>query len=123
MKGLNKVQIIGNLGKNPEIRITPKEKKVATFSMAVNRSYKDQDDKTIEETQWINAEAWGTLANIVESYLQKGSQVYIEGRFKTQKYKKNGKTKYFTKVVVRDMLMLGRSSNETVEPDEDDIPF
>ena len=111
------------MGKNPEIRITPKEKKMATFSMAVNRSYKDQDGKTIEETQWINAEAWGTLANIVESYLQKGSQVYIEGRLKTQKYEKNGETKYFTKVVVRDMLMLGRSSSETVEPDEDDIPF
>ena len=79
--------------------------------------------KTIKDTQWINVEAWGTLANIVESYLQKGSQVYIEGRLKTQKYKKNGETKYFTKVVVRDMLMLGRSSNEVVEPDEDDIPF
>jgi single-strand DNA-binding protein len=123
MLGLNKVQLIGNLGKNPEIRITPKEKKVAAFSMAINRSYKDQDGKTIKDTQWINVEAWGTLANIVESYLQKGSQVYIEGRLKTQKYKKNGETKYFTKVVVRDMLMLGRSSNEVVEPDEDDIPF
>ena len=123
MLGLNKVQLIGNLGKDPEIRITPKEKKVASFPMAVNRSYKDQDGKTIEDTQWVNVEAWEMLANIVESYLQKGSQVYIEGRLKTEKYKKNGETKYFTKVVVRDMLMLGRSRNEDVEPDEDDIPF
>ena len=123
MKGLNKVQLIGNLGKDPEIRITPKEKKVASFSMAVNRSYKDQDGKTIEDTQWINVEAWETLANIVESYLQKGSQVYIEGRLKTEKYEKNGETKYFTKVVVRDMLMLGRSRNGGEVPDEDDIPF
>ena len=123
MKGLNKVQLIGNLGKDPEIRITPKEKKVASFSMAVNRSYKDQDGKTIEDTQWINVEAWETLANIVESYLQKGSQVYIEGRLKTEKYEKNGETKYFTKVVVRDMLMLGRSRNGGERPDEDDIPF
>lgn len=123
MLGLNKVQLIGNLGKDPEIRITPKEKKVASFSMAVNRSYKDQDGKTIEDTQWVNVEAWETLANIVESYLQKGSQVYIEGRLKTEKYKKNGETKYFTKVVVRDMLMLGRSPNGGEDPDEDDIPF
>jgi len=123
MLGLNKVQLIGNLGKDPEIRITPKEKKVASFSMAVNRSYKDQDGKTIEETQWVNVEAWEMLANIVESYLQKGSQVYIEGRLKTEKYKKNGETKYFTKVVVRDMLMLGRSPNGGEDPDEDDIPF
>jgi len=123
MKGLNKVQLIGNLGKDPEIRITPKEKKVASFSMAVNRSYKDQDGKTIEDTQWINVEAWETLANIVESYLQKGSQVYIEGRLKTEKYEKNGETKYFTKVVVRDMLMLGSPRSNGPEVDEDDIPF
>ncbi|MCK5793100.1 MAG: single-stranded DNA-binding protein [Anaerolineales bacterium] len=123
MLGLNKVQLIGRLGKDPEIRITPKEKKVASFSMAVNRSYKDQDGKTIEDTQWINVEAWETLANIIESYLQKGSQVYIEGRLKTEKYQKNGETKYFTKVVVWDMLMLGRSRNEGEVPDEDDIPF
>ena len=123
MKGLNTVQLIGNLGKDPEIRITPKEKKVASFSMAVNRSYKDQDGKTIEDTQWINVEAWETLANIVESYLQKGSQVYIEGRLKTEKYEKNGETKYFTKVVVRDMLMLGSPRSNGPEVDEDDIPF
>jgi len=123
MKGLNKVQLIGNLGKDPEIRITPKEKKVASFSMAVNRSYKDQDGKTIEDTQWVNVEAWETLANIVESYLQKGSQVYIEGRLKTEKYEKNGETKYFTKVVVRDMLMLGSPRSNGPEVDEDDIPF
>jgi len=123
MLGLNKVQLIGNLGKDPEIRITQNEKKVASFPMAVNRSYKDQDGNTIEDTQWINVETWETLANIVESYLQKGSQVYIEGRLKTQKYKKNGETKYFTKVVVRDMLMLGRSRYGGEIPDEDDIPF
>ncbi len=123
MLGLNKVQLIGNLGRDPEIRFTPKEKKVASFTMAVNRSYKDQDGKTIEDTQWINVEAWEALANIVESYLQKGSKIYIEGRLKTEKYQKNGKTKYFTKVVVRDMLMLGRASNGGGDIDEDDIPF
>ena len=123
MNGLNKVQLIGNLGKDPEVRMTPKEKKVASFPLAVNRSYKDQDGKTIEETQWVNVEVWETLANIVEGYLQKGSQIYIEGRLKTEKYKKNGETKYFPKVVVRDMLMLGRSGSEGGVPDEDDIPF
>jgi hypothetical protein len=98
-------------------------KENSQFPMAVNRSYKDQDGKTIEETQWVNVEAWETLANIVEGYLQKGSQIYIEGRLKTEKYKKNGETRYFTKVVIRDMLMLGRSGNGGGVPDEDDIPF
>ena len=123
MKGLNKVQLIGNLGNDPEIRLTPKEKKVATFQMALNRTYKDPEGRTIEDTEWVNVEAWEPLANIIESYLHKGSKVYIEGRLKTEKYKKNGETKYFTKVVVRDMLMLGSSRNGGADPDEDDIPF
>ncbi len=124
MKGLNKVQLIGNLGKDPEIRFTPGDgKRVASFSMAVNRSFKNKDGESIEDTQWFNVEAWVGLAKVVEDHLKKGDRIYIEGRLKTESYDKDGETKYFTKVVVKEMIMLGSSRNGGADQDEDDIPF
>jgi len=124
MKGLNKVQLIGNLGKDPEIRFTPQDaKKVASFSLAVNRSFRNKDGENIDDTQWFNLEAWTGLANVVEDYLKKGDRVYTEGRLKTESYEKDGETKYFTKVVVKEMIMLGSSRNGGADRDEDDIPF
>jgi len=123
MKGLNKVQLIGNLGRDPEIRHTPEGKMVAKFSMAVNRIFKNKDGDTIDDTQWFNVEAWTGLAKVVEDYLKSGDRIYIEGRLKTEKYEKDGETKYFTKVVVKDMIMLGSPRSNGPEVDEDDIPF
>jgi single-strand DNA-binding protein len=123
MKGLNKVQLIGNLGKDPEIRFTPEGKQVAKFSMAVNRTFKNKEGDSIEDTQWFNIEAWTGLAKVVEEHLKKGDRIYIEGRLKTESYDKDGETKYFTKVVVQEMIMLGSSRNGGAGPDEDDIPF
>ena len=123
MKGLNKVQLIGNLGKDPEIRFTPEGKQVATFSMAVNRTFKNKEGESIDDTQWFNIEAWTGLAKVVEDHLKTGDRIYIEGRLKTESYEKDGETKYFTKVVVKDMIMLGSSRNGGANSDEDDIPF
>ena len=124
MKGLNKVQLIGNLGKDPEIRFTPGDgKRVASFSMAVNRSFKNKDGENIEDTQWFNVETWVGLAKVVEDHLKKGDRIYIEGRLKTESYDKDGETKHFTKVVIKDMIMLGGSRNGSGDLDEDDIPF
>ena len=123
MKGLNKVQLIGNLGKDPEIRFTPEGKQVATFSMAVNRTFKNKEGESIDDTQWFNIEAWTGLAKVVGDHLKKGDRIYIEGRLKTESYEKDGETKYFTKVVVKDMIMLGSFRNGGADPDEDDIPF
>ena len=123
MKGLNKVQLIGNLGKDPEIRFTPEGKQVATFSMAVNRTFKNKEGESIDDTQWFNIEAWTGLAKVVEDHLKTGDRIYIEGRLKTESYEKDGETKYFTKVVIKDMIMLGSSRNGGADPDEDDIPF
>ncbi len=123
MKRLNKVQLIGNLGKDPEIRFTPEGKQVATFSMAVNRTFKNKEGESIDDTQWFNIEAWTGLAKVVEDHLKKGDRIYIEGRLKTESYEKEGETKYFTKVVVQEMIMLGSSRNGGAEQDEDDIPF
>ena len=123
MKGLNKVQLIGNLGKDPEIRFTPEGKQVATFSMAVNRTFKNKEGESIDDTQWFNIEAWTGLAKVVEDHLKTGERIYVEGRLKTESYEKDGETKYFTKIVVQEMIMLGGSRNGGANSDEDDIPF
>ncbi len=123
MKGLNKVQLIGNLGKDPEIRHTPEGKMLAKFSMAANRTFKNKDGDTIDDTQWFNVEVWGGLAKVVEDYLKSGDRIYIEGRLKTESYEKDGETKYFTKVVAQEMIMLGNFSSNGGDVEEDDIPF
>ena len=122
MKGLNKVQLIGNLGIDPETRVTPEGKQITKFRMAVNRTFKNREGESIEDTQWFNIEAWTGLAMVVEEYLNVGDRVYIEGRLKTEAYEKDGETKYFTKVVVQDLIMLG-SPNGNADVDEDDPPF
>ena len=111
MPALNRVQLIGNLGKDPDARYTPTGKQVVKFSLAVsNRWKKDGDVK--EYTEWVNIEAWGRLAEICNEYLRKGSLVYIEGRLKTDKYQDDADvTRYFTKVVVQNMQMLDRKTD------------
>ena len=126
MPGLNKVQLIGNLGADPEARFTPSGKKVTSFRMAVNRRWRDAEGEQKEATEWINIETWGELAEISEEYLKKGSLVYIEGRLQTDRYEVEGETRYFTKVVARDMQMLGGKPDEGASDsafDEEEIPF
>ncbi|MDZ7845258.1 MAG: single-stranded DNA-binding protein [Anaerolineales bacterium] len=123
MKGLNKVQLIGNLGTDPETRYTPEGKQVTRFRMAVNRVFKNNKGESIEDTQWFNVEAWSGLAKVVEEYLQSGDRVYIEGRLRTKEYEKDGETKYFTKVVVQEMIMLGGSKRGDENPEDDEPPF
>lgn len=106
MPALNRVQLIGNLGKDPESKFTPTGKKVAHFSIAVNNRWKGKDGESKEYTEWVNVEAWGRLGEICQQYLKKGSLVYIEGRLKTDKYEDKGETKYFTKVVTQFVQFL-----------------
>lgn len=125
MPALNRVHLIGNLGKDPETKYTPTGKKVAHFRLAVNNRWKTGEGETKEYTEWINIEAWGRLGEICQQYLKKGSLVYIEGRLKTDKYEdKEGDTKYFTKVVALAMQMLDRKPSDepmmTVEEDAAD---
>ncbi|MEP7134352.1 MAG: single-stranded DNA-binding protein [Chloroflexota bacterium] len=100
MPALNRVQLIGNLGKDPESKFTPTGKKVAHFSLAVSQRWKTGAE-TKEYTEWVNIEAWGRLGEVCQEYLKKGSLVYIEGRLKTERYEDKGGTKYFTKVVTQ----------------------
>ncbi|MBI4732698.1 MAG: single-stranded DNA-binding protein [Chloroflexi bacterium] len=113
MPALNRVQLIGRLGKDPESRFTPNGKKVAHFSLAVSNRWKSAGGETKESTEWVNIEAWGRLGEVCQQYLHKGSLVYLEGRLKTDKYEdKGGETKYFTKVVALQMQMLDKKQDE-----------
>jgi len=112
----NKVQLIGNLGQNPEIRTFDNGKAMAKFSLATADSYKDASGKKITETQWHNIVAWGNLAKIAEKYLIKGSEVAVEGKLTHRVYDdKDGKKVFYTEVVLNDMVLLrgkGSSSEE-----------
>lgn len=138
-KSLNKVQLIGNLGKDPEVRYTAAGQAVATFSIATNESWKDKEGNLQEKTEWHNIVAWQRLAEICGEYLKKGRKVYIEGRLQTRTYEdKEGVKRYVTEIVAQDMILLdprqGGAENghasappPIAEPHEpakvDDLPF
>jgi len=108
----NKVQLIGNLGANPDVRTFDNGKSVARFSLATTDSYRDASGKRVSETQWHNIVAWGNLAKIAEKYLSKGSEIAIEGKLTHRSYDdKDGNKKYVTEVVLSDLVML-RTRNE-----------
>ena len=90
MVGLNRVQLIGNLGRDPEIKTIPSGKKVCSFSMAVNRRRRDKDGETQQVADWFNIEAWGRLGEVCQQYLHKGRLVFLEGRLQTDQYEKDG---------------------------------
>src|SRR5690554_2009050 len=104
----NKVQLIGNLGKDPEIITLESGRKLAKFSLATNESYKNQKGERVTETQWHNIVAWGKTAEIIESYLTKGKEVAIEGKLTSRSWDdKEGQKRYITEVVCNELVMLG----------------
>lgn len=106
-KSLNRVTLIGNLGKDPELRYTAGGQAVATFSIATNESWKDKEGNLQEKTEWHNIVAWQRLAEICGEYLKKGRKVYIEGRLQTRNYEdKEGVKRYVTEIVAQDMILL-----------------
>lgn len=112
MPALNRVQLIGNLGRDPESKFTPTGEKVCHFSIAVSNRWKDKSGELKETTEWVNIEAWGRLGEVCQEYLKKGSLIFIEGRLKTDKYESNGETKYYTKVVAQSLQFLDRKGKE-----------
>jgi single-strand DNA-binding protein len=104
---INKVILIGNLGKNPELRYTSSGVAVASFTLATNESWKDPEGNVQERTQWHNIVAWRKLAEICGEYLKKGSKIYLEGKLQYRTYDdKNGVKRYVTEIVLDEMLML-----------------
>ncbi len=137
MAGVNKAILLGNLGKDPEVRRLDDGRAVANFSIATSETYKNKAGERVTNTEWHNVVLWSPLAEIAESYLKKGSQVYIEGKISNRSYEdKDGIKKYVSEVVGRDITLLGRApdsseaqaeenkaqeNTETVQ--EDDLPF
>jgi single-strand DNA-binding protein len=128
-RGLNKVMIIGFLGKDPEMRYTPSGRPVTTFNVATSRSWNTSDGERRTETEWFNVVAWGSLAEICNQYLTKGRQVYIDGRLQSRSWEDNeGKRHTSVEVVANEMIMLGnrQSSDDPQDEtlvDEDEFPF
>ena len=104
----NKVQLIGNMGNDPEIITLEGGKKLAKFSMATNDTYKNGAGEKVTETQWHHIIAWNKTADIIEKYVQKGKEIMIEGKLTTRRYEnKEGEKKYITEVVCNELLLLG----------------
>ena len=138
-RGLNKVMIIGHLGRDPEMRYTPSGRPVTTFTVATSRSWNSANGERHSETEWFSVVAWGNLAEICKQYLTKGQQVYIEGRLQTRKWDdKEGVKHTSVEIVANEMMMLGdrRESNQASQSaesvpvenfedqvDEDEFPF
>ncbi|HJS18663.1 MAG TPA: single-stranded DNA-binding protein [Anaerolineales bacterium] len=120
MPALNRVQLIGRLGRDPESNFTPTGKKVAHFSVAVSNRWKSREGELKESTEWVNVEAWDRLGETCQEYLKKGSLVYIDGRLKTDKYEDSGETKYFTKVVAQMVQFLDSRAGDS--PAEQAVP-
>jgi single-strand DNA-binding protein len=128
-RGLNKVMLIGRLGRDPEMRYTPSGRPVTTFSLATSRSWNTSEGERRTETEWFNVVAWGSLAEICKQYLIKGQQVYVEGRLQTRHWEDGDGNKHSTtEIVANEMIMLGerRDNNAPGDyeiPEEDEFPF
>lgn len=135
---VNKVILIGNLGKDPEVRHFEEGRSVASFSLATSETYRDKNGEQKENTDWHNVVVWRTgLVGVVEKYLRKGNKVYVEGRLKTRSYEDQDKnTKYVTEVLVDNLTLLGAPNNTNTSTPEgtststnkadaknDDLPF
>jgi single-strand DNA-binding protein len=113
MAGVNRVILIGNLGKDPEIRNLEGGVKKASFSLATSETYKGKNGEKVDQTEWHNIVLWRGLAEVAESYLKKGNSIYVEGKIKTRDYTdKDGNKRYITEIVADNMVMLGSKRDQ-----------
>lgn len=113
MAGVNKVILVGHLGRDPEVRTIDSGVKVARFSMATTESYKDRNGERKDVTEWHNIVVWRNLAEIAEKYLTKGKLIYLEGKLQTRSWEDNGAKRYATEVIASDFRMLGSKGDST----------
>lgn len=129
VRGLNKVMVIGSVGRDPEMRYIPSGKPVTSFSVATTRSWTNSEGERREETEWFNVVAWGNLAEICKQHVRKGQQVYVEGRLQTRSWEDHeGKKRFRTELVANEMILLGgpREVSEAIEStggNEEEFPF
>ncbi len=134
-RSLNKCMLIGNVGQSPEVRSTQSGSRVARLSLATNRSWTDAAGSKKEETQWHTCQFWGRLCDVVEQYVKKGDRLYVEGRIEYRSVEKDGEKRYYTDVVVSELVMLGATggkgeahesaptANESGSDADEDLPF
>lgn len=143
MAGINRVILIGNLGKDPDVITFENGVKKASFSLATSESYKNKEGNRVDQTEWHNIVMWRGLADIAERFLKKGNQIYLEGKLKTRSYEMDGTKKYITEIFVDNMTMLGsrkdgseggqppnsqptqkqQPAENDIQVPEDDLPF
>jgi single-strand DNA-binding protein len=123
MSAVNKVILLGNLGKDPEVRHLENDRMRASFTLATNETYRNKEGEKVTTTEWHNVVLWTPLAKIAEQYLTKGKQVYIEGKLTTRSYvDKEGQTRYTTEVVGQNLVLLGSGKSDPAgSPDTQDI--
>jgi single-strand DNA-binding protein len=123
-RGLNKVMVIGNIGRDPEMRYTPSGKPVTSFSLASSRSWTAPDGERREETEWFNVVTWGNLAEICNQKLSKSQQVYVEGRLQTRSWEDDRGQRHFrTEVVASEMIILGPRDKTNGKAGVDEAEF
>lgn len=116
MRGLNKVQLIGNLGNNPDFQVLEGNISVAKFSLATTESYKDKNGATQSSTDWHNVVLWRGLADLTKKYMSKGSLVYVEGKLRTRSFDdKDGQKRYVTEIIAENILLLDKKENDMVK--------
>jgi single-strand DNA-binding protein len=121
---VNKIIVIGNLGRDPEMRYTPNGQSVTTFSVASSRRYTTADGERREETEWFNVNAWGRLADLCNQYLAKGRQVFVQGRIQSRSYEdKTGNTRYITEIIAQRVQFLGGAGGTRASQEPQDQGF
>ena len=119
---VNKVILVGHLGKDPEVRYTSDQRAICSFSIATNRSYKNKEGERVDETEWHNITFFGKQGEVIQEYLKKGNQVYIEGHIQTTQSEKDGQTRYFTNIIGEQFSFIGGkndSSNTSTSSNEE----
>lgn len=122
MASLNKVLLIGNVGKDPEIKTFASGNKVAQITLATTERYKDRNGEQKEETEWHSVQAFGKLADVVERFVHKGSLLYLDGKIRTRSYEADGRTMYRTEILADHIQMLDRRENRPALGPDEDLP-
>ena len=115
---VNKVILVGNVGRDPEVKYLEQDVPVARFTLATSESYRAKNGERIESTEWHNIVLWRGLAKVAEQYVKKGSKLYLEGKITHRQYEQEGVTKYFTEIVANNMVMLDSKSQANASPQE-----
>ena len=122
MASLNKVTLIGNVGKDPEIKTFASGNKVASITLATSERYKDRNGEQKEDTEWHSVQAFGKLADVVERFVHKGSLLYLDGKIRTRSYEADGRTVYRTEILADHIQMLDRRENRPALGPDEDLP-